>query len=81
MASADWDEYEVAVDEAIATCDGDLRGALRALVIVNEHLERDLLKALALGVAPSIADNGDAGLMPVDWMEVRRLARASSGKL
>jgi hypothetical protein len=41
------DPYEAAVDDAIATCNGDLRGALKALIIANEFLERDLEKALA----------------------------------
>jgi hypothetical protein len=41
------DSYEDAVDCAIATCNGDLRGALKALIIANEFLERDLEKALA----------------------------------
>ena len=36
------DAYEAAVDNAIATCKGDLRGALKALIIANEFLERDL---------------------------------------
>jgi hypothetical protein len=36
------DPYEAAVDDAIATCDGDLRGAVRALLVANEILERDL---------------------------------------
>jgi hypothetical protein len=45
------DAYEAAIDDAIATCNGDLRGALKALIIVNEFLERDLRKAAA---APAI---------------------------
>ena len=55
------DPYEAAVDDAIATCDGDLRGAVRALLIANEFLERDLQRALASSPAPSIAHDGDAG--------------------
>jgi hypothetical protein len=39
------DAYEVAVDDAIATCNGDIRGALKALIIANEFLERDLQAA------------------------------------
>ena len=35
------DRYDVAVEDAIATCNGDLRGALKALLILNEHLERN----------------------------------------
>jgi hypothetical protein len=76
MALPDWDTYEAAVDDVIATCEGDLRGALRALMIVNEYLERDLQEALASAAAPSIDGTKDAGAEPVDWMEVRRLARA-----
>jgi hypothetical protein len=41
------DAYEAAVDDAIATCNGDLRGALKALIIANEFLERDLRKSAA----------------------------------
>jgi hypothetical protein len=70
---ADLDVYAAAVDDVIADCDGDLRGALTALIIANEFLEQDLQEALASAAAPSIANNGDAG-MPVNWLEVRKLA-------
>ena len=56
------DPYEAAVDDAIATCDGDLRGAVKALLIANELLELDLQKALASAPAPSIAHDGSARL-------------------
>lgn len=36
------DQYEAACDHAIATCNGDLRGAVKALIVANEFLERDL---------------------------------------
>jgi hypothetical protein len=36
------DQYELAVDEIVAACDGDVRGALRALMLVNEQLEQRL---------------------------------------
>lgn len=36
------DQYEAAVDEIVADCHGDLRGALRALMLANEQLERKL---------------------------------------
>jgi hypothetical protein len=55
------DAYDAAVDDAIATCNGDLRGALKALIIANEFLERDLQKALASYAAPSIADDENTG--------------------
>ena len=38
------DRYDMVVEDAIATCNGDLRGALKALIIANEFLEKDLLK-------------------------------------
>ena len=63
------DAYDAAVDNAIATCDGDLRGALKALIIANEFLERDLQKALASSAAPSITDDGTTGLRHVHWVE------------
>jgi len=40
------DRYNRAVDSAIATCGGDLRGAIKALIIANEYLERELGQAL-----------------------------------
>jgi len=33
------DEYEQDVDEIVAACDGDVRTALKALLLVNERLE------------------------------------------
>jgi hypothetical protein len=33
---------EAHIDEIVAMCDGDLRGALKALMLVNEHLEFQL---------------------------------------
>lgn len=36
------DQYELAIDEIVAACDGDLRGAVRALMLLNERLEQRL---------------------------------------
>lgn len=36
------DEQSDAIDEIIASCDGDMRGAVKALLLVNEQLESDL---------------------------------------
>lgn len=36
------DAYDDACDEAIAACNGDLRGTIRALLILNEFLEYEL---------------------------------------
>ena len=33
---------EAAIDEIVASCSGDLRGAVRALLLVNEHLEAEI---------------------------------------
>lgn len=38
------DNYEAAIDDAIATCNSDMRGALKALLIANEVLETELAK-------------------------------------
>ena len=46
----DADGLEVAVDQAIAACDGDMRSAIRALIIANEYLESEvseLMKAVS----------------------------------
>jgi hypothetical protein len=42
------DEYEQDVDEIIAACRGDLRGAVRALMLINEQLEQTLRGLSAL---------------------------------
>ena len=55
------DPYEAAVDDAIAACNGDLRGALKALIIANEFLERDLERALAPDGSRSMAHDGNVG--------------------
>jgi hypothetical protein len=39
------EKYQGAVDEAIALCDGDVRGALAALLAANEYLEGLLAQA------------------------------------
>ena len=33
---------EAAIDEIVACCSGDMLGALKALLLVNEHLEAEL---------------------------------------
>jgi hypothetical protein len=37
---ADVERLDVAADQAIAACDGDVRAAIRALLIANDFLER-----------------------------------------
>ena len=36
------DEYERDVDETITACHGDLRGAVRTLMLINEQVEQRL---------------------------------------
>ena len=48
-AEAD-DGLETAVDQAIAACGGDMRSAIRALIVANEYLENEvteLMKAVS----------------------------------
>jgi hypothetical protein len=43
---------ETAIDRIVASCNGDVHGALRALLLVNEQLEAELVQlyaAVALG--------------------------------
>ena len=39
---------EVAIEKIIASCDGNMRGALEALMLVNEHLEAELHRMYAV---------------------------------
>jgi hypothetical protein len=39
---ADADRLEVAADQAIAACAGDIRNALKALIVANEYLEAEV---------------------------------------
>ena len=65
------DAYDAAVEDAIATCNGDLRGALKALIIASEFLERDLARALAFDAAPSTAQDRNLGFRHVNWVEAQ----------
>ena len=44
------DELEIAVDQAISACGGDMRATIRALIVANEYLETEvgeLMKAVS----------------------------------
>jgi hypothetical protein len=41
------DANEAAIDQIVANCNGDLRGALKALLLVNEQLETELAQFYA----------------------------------
>ena len=48
--------HETAIDEIVARCNGDIRGALKALLLVNEQLEAELAELHA-----AVAHGGSAG--------------------
>lgn len=54
------DRYENALDDVIAQCGGDMRGALRALLAANEYLEAELSNlhaAIEEGTLPAPSEN------------------------
>ena len=50
-------EYEQDVDEIIAACRGDLRGAVRALLLINEQLEQTLQRLSAILIQTGAEDH------------------------
>jgi hypothetical protein len=44
QADVDW--LEAATDEAIAACGGDVRNALKALIVANEFLESEVCELM-----------------------------------
>ena len=50
------DEYEQDVDEIVAACRGDLRGAVKALMLINERLEQTLRQLSAVLVEKAGTD-------------------------
>jgi hypothetical protein len=46
---ADADRLEEAADQAIAACGGDVRAALKALIVANEFLEAELQTSVSTG--------------------------------
>ena len=52
--------HETAIDEIVARCNGDIRGALKALLLVNEQLEAELaeLHAAVADGRPAAARRG-----------------------
>jgi hypothetical protein len=51
------DHYEQACDQAIAMCGGNLRGAIKALIMANEYLEAELRELQA-----EVSNDAQAGL-------------------
>jgi hypothetical protein len=53
---------ETAIDEIVAACNGDIRGALKALMLVNEHLEAELQQLHAAVAHGAAAERGSSAL-------------------
>ena len=53
---------ETAIDDIVASCDGDIRGALKALLLVNEQLEAELRQLYASAVHPASTERGSSSL-------------------
>ncbi len=52
------DPSQAAIDQIVAACNGDLRGALRALLLVNEQLEAELQQFYAAATRDEMARGG-----------------------
>ena len=46
------DGLEVAVDQAISACGGDLRATIRALVVANDYLETEVTELMKRSATP-----------------------------
>jgi hypothetical protein len=53
---------EAAIDEIVARCDGDIRGALKALLLVNEHLEAEIAQLYAAAAHYGIGERSSGAL-------------------
>ncbi|MCP3394558.1 hypothetical protein NLM27_38050 [Bradyrhizobium sp. CCGB12] len=53
---------DTAIDEIVASCSGDLRGAVRALLLINEHLEAELAKAYAAAADQGLVERASSVL-------------------
>ena len=50
------------IDEIIASCSGDTRGALKALLLVNEQLEAELTRLYAAVTKSGVFERGGGPL-------------------
>ncbi len=63
------DRLDIAADQAIAACGGDMRSAVRALILANEFLEYELcemFKAVANGTG---RERGKSPDRRADWFD------------
>lgn len=54
------DASESAIDQIVASCNGDIRGALKALLLVNEQLEAELAEFYAAAGLNGMARGSNA---------------------
>jgi hypothetical protein len=52
------DLSEATIDQIVASCNGDLRGAVRALLLVNEQLEAELQHFYAAAARDELVRDG-----------------------
>jgi hypothetical protein len=52
------DPSQAAIDQIVAACNGDLRGALKALLLVNEQLEAEIQLLYAAAACDERARGG-----------------------
>jgi hypothetical protein len=50
---------EAAIDQIVASCNGDIHSALKALLLVNEHLEAELQQLYAAVALGGTFERGD----------------------
>jgi hypothetical protein len=53
---------DAAIDEIVASCNGDLRGAVRALLLINEHLEAELAQLYAAAAHNGLNERRNSAL-------------------
>jgi replication-associated recombination protein RarA len=53
------DLSEAAIDQIVATCNGDVRGALKALLLVNEQLEAEIQQLYAAVAHGGLNERGN----------------------
>jgi hypothetical protein len=49
VSPAEAERLDAATDQAIATCGGDMRSTIRALILANEFLEHELQTKVSQG--------------------------------
>jgi hypothetical protein len=55
-------QNEAAIDAIVARCNGDVHGALKALLLVNEQLEAELAQLYAAVAVGGPFEHGDHAL-------------------